>query len=88
MDQYISLADGTRIENAHILEMDAASIIVYVKGGKDMEWMFDIFDDPDLTAEIRANRYGNEKTYTGYTNLFALRIENTDLSTACLRKSH
>ena len=86
MDEYITLADGMKVEPAHILEMSGTDIIVYVNGGVGIDEMYDLFSDPELTERITAERYGTETVYEGYTELYALRIENPGLSTACLRK--
>lgn len=86
MDEYIKFADGTTVEPAHILATGSDGIIVYVNGGADMETMYTLFSDDEKTARIKAYRYGTESVYEGYTELYALRIENANLSTACLRK--
>lgn len=86
MDEYIILADGMEIQGAHILPLNADSIIVYVKGGATMAQMFSWFGDFNRTRSIRAYQYGEESERNGYTELYALRLENDGLATACLRK--
>lgn len=86
MDEYIVLADGTQIGPCHILPMTDREIILYVDGRHDIAEMFDWFIDPEATATITANRFGEEQTLAGYTELYSLRIENSNLATACLRK--
>jgi len=86
MDEYIVLADGTEIAPCHILQMTDREIIVYVNGTHTIEEMFNWFSNPEATATITANRFGTETEYAGYTELFAMRIENSNLATACLRK--
>lgn len=86
MDEYILLADGTRIEQAHVLGLDSNSIIVYVRGGIGIEQMYQWFHDPDRTGTIKAYHGTEETLLTGYTELFALRVENANMSTACLRR--
>ena len=86
MNEYIVLGDETIIENAHILSPDGKTIFVYVNGGVGLEEMFAWFNDSEKTRKITAYRYGETTVLTGFTELFALRIENSDLTTACLRK--
>ena len=86
MDEYIVLADGTQIGPCHILPMTDREIILYVNEKHTIAEMFNWFGDPEATATITANRFGEEQTLTGYTELYSLRIENDSLATACLRK--
>ena len=86
MDEYIVLADGTQIGPCHILPMTDREIILYVDGKHTIAEMFNWFSDPEATATITAYRFGEEQTFTGYTELYSLRIENDSLATACLRK--
>lgn len=86
MDEYIVLADGTQIGPCHILPMTDREIILYVNGTHTIAEMFNWFGDPEATERITANRFGEEQTFAGYTELYSLRIENSNLATACLRK--
>lgn len=86
MDEYIVLADGTQIGPCHILSMTDREIILYVDGKHDIDEMFNWFSDPEATETIHAFRFGEEQTFAGYTELYSLRIENSNLATACLRK--
>lgn len=86
MDEYITLADGTQVSPCHILSMTDTDIIVYVKGAPGMVQMCDWFGHAEKTQTITANRYGEVQTFAGYTELYSLRIETSNLATACLRK--
>ena len=85
MDDYIVLGDGAKITNAHVLEA-GDSIIIYAMGGKSLGWMYRTFSNREKTASITGARAGEEQTWEGYTELYAVRVESKRLTTACLRK--
>lgn len=70
MDEKLTLNNGTEIEG-HVLESNDV-LFVYLTGGDDIRRCFDLFIEPENTSTIVANRYGEEKTYTGYTFLYSL----------------
>lgn len=87
MNEFLTMADGTKVENAHILQMTPDSIIVYADNGMSFKAGYNLFSKPAKTQTIRENRYGQETTLEGYTELYALRKESATLLTACLRKA-
>ena len=84
MDETIMLADGTLIENAHGLE-SSGMLFVYILGTEDLRTYFDLFIEPENLTVIHENRYGQEKDYTGYTDLYSITKENGNVNLA-LRK--
>jgi len=85
MDEYIVLGDGARVGDTHILAA-GDSIIIYATGGKSLGWMYRTFSNKQKTGEITGVRAGEETRWTGYTELYAVRVESKRLTTACLRK--
>lgn len=80
----LTLADGTKIQDAHVLESDGA-LWFYVQSGKTMVEVFALMDDPEKTAEITALRFGEETVYTGYTDLRSIRKDGTQISGSLMR---
>ena len=85
MDETILLANGTLIENAHCLESSWV-LFVYIQGTEDMQTYFDLFINPENLTVIHENRYGQEKDYTGYTDMYSITKENGNVNLA-LRKA-
>ena len=84
MDETILLANGTLIENAHGLE-SSGMLFVYILGTEDLRTYFDLFIEPENLTVIHENRYGQEKDYAGYTDLYSITKENGNVNLA-LRK--
>ena len=85
MDMFITLADGTRIENAETLETDG-NLFLYFHGKRDMKALFNTFQDAVKTLMITAERFGIVYVHEGYTHMIAIREESTDLITVTMRK--
>lgn len=72
--QTITLVDGTTV-NGHILENgDGQMIFVYLDGMSVVEGVV-LFSDRGRTEEIRANSYGHEYVYRGFTELWSANHE-------------
>ena len=85
MDKVITMADGTRIENAETLETDG-NLFLYFYGSFDMKELFNTFQDTEKTATITAERFGIVHVHEGYTHMTAIREESADLMTVMMRK--
>lgn len=66
----ITLNDGTVLEG-HILENGDGQMIFVYLDGMSLTDGFVIFNDPERTKRI----YAGEKTYEGYTQLWAINNE-------------
>ena len=64
----ITLADGTVLEDAHVLQ-DENRLFFYIQNGMSMAEVFALMNDPAKTASIRAFRYQQETVYEGFTDL-------------------
>lgn len=84
MDETIRLVNGTLIENAHCLEANGV-LFVYIMGSDDLLQYFNLFIDPENTAVIHEDRYGEKTDYNGYTNLYSISKEYGNVNLA-LRK--
>ena len=74
MDEYLILNNGVTVQNAHGLE-DGTNLFVYVTGEADLMETLMLFSAPENTQVIKASRYGEEATYTGYTELYSMSRE-------------
>ena len=83
MDEKLILRDGTELEG-HLLETETR-LFVYVYNLTLAE-AFEVFDDPDKTAEIEAEQYGQTKTVSGYNHMVSISEEAGGMVSASLRK--
>ena len=83
MEQTLTLNDGTVLAG-HAFEVDGV-LYVYIDSGT-LKSVFPLLSERSKTAVITAEDYGSERTYEGYTKLFALREETDGTVNACLRK--
>ena len=77
--EQLTFADGTEIAPAHIME-DDGKIWFYLENGISFRDAYALMADTGKTIRITAARYGEEKTYEGYTDLFCLRREHGAIS--------
>ena len=85
MNEKLTLADGTEIAGAHVME-DGAALWFYVLDGMTMAEVFALVNDPEKTGRITARRFGEETVYSGYTDLRSIRKDGTQVS-GCLQKA-
>lgn len=74
MDEYLILNNGTKVPDAHCLE-DGINLFVYITGEAELMSILQLFSVPENTQVIKASRYGEEATYTGYTELYSMSRE-------------
>ena len=75
----ITLADGTVLENSHVLN-DSENLFFYIQNGMSMAKVFSAMNNTKKTATIRAFRYQQETIYEGFTDLCAISKENNQIS--------
>ena len=74
MDEYLILNNGVTVKNAHCLQ-DENTLYVYITGDADLMETLMLFSVHENTQIIKAFRFGEESTYTGYTELFGMSRE-------------
>lgn len=74
MDEYLILNNGVTVEDAHCLQ-DDRTLFVYITGEADLIEILKLFSVPQNTEVIHESRFGEESTYTGYTELFGMSRE-------------
>ena len=75
----ITLADGTVLENSHVLN-DSENLFFYIQNGMSMAKVFSAMNNTKKTATIRAFQYQQETIYEGFTDLCAISKENNQIS--------
>lgn len=86
MNQKLTLNDGTVLENAHAIV--AVNVLwVYIDIGITMTEAFELLNDPEKTAIIRADDFGAESVYSGYTDLYCIKREENGQINAGLKKA-
>lgn len=74
MDEYLILNNGTKVPDAHCLE-DGINLFVYITGKAELTSILQLFSNPENTQVIKASRFGEKATYTGYTELYSMSRE-------------
>lgn len=72
MNEYLTMADGTRVENAYVVDLGEAGIAVYAAGLGTVREAWAVFGDPARTAVIHSYQYGEEAVWEGYTEPAAI----------------
>lgn len=83
MDEKLILNDGTEIAG-HLLETETR-LFVYVYELTLAE-AFEVLNEPEKTAKIEAEQYGQQKTVRGYNHLVSISEEAGGMVSASLRK--
>lgn len=84
MNEKLILADGTELVG-HGIETEAR-LFLYIYG-RTLGDVFPLLNDPEKTAEIRAERYGEEGRFTGYGHLCSVSEERGGMICAGLKKN-
>lgn len=88
MNEKLIFADGSRLENAHAIKVNAVQLFLYIQTeGATFRNMFELLTDSGRTRTIRAELMdGTREEYAGYTELVSLRKETDGQITAILEK--
>lgn len=87
-NEMIILADGTVLDNAHVLKTSAWEIFLYIQTkGITFNGVFGLLSDAAKVREIRfVYINGTEETFCGFVDLVSLRKEESGQMTAILQK--
>ena len=85
MDQYLTLNDGTVLDNSYAIE-NGGVLWLYVYAPLTMAQVFGMLNDPEKTAQIAAYRFGLTTEHEGFRELFCIQKENGGFISAGLRK--
>lgn len=85
MNEWIKLADGTKIEDAYVVDLGDAGIAIYAKGVSSIRQGWYLFCG-DQAERMHSYQYGDEADWIGYTEPAAAQ-ENPDGGVIiCLRR--
>ena len=73
MSEWLEMADGQKVEDAYVVQLDGF-IAIYAAGIHHFTEAYGIFGNREKTAVIRSSQYGEEETWEGYTELMSLQI--------------
>ena len=85
MEQKITLADGTVIQNAYAMLVDG-NLFIYINASADIGQIFDLLRNPKKTKRIRSQAFGDDVTYQKYTKIYFIREEDNGFINAGMRK--
>lgn len=87
MDEYVTLKNGRKFKNTHILPSGRDVIFLYVHDTEKetMKSIFDALYESEATGKITEHRYGQKTVYEGYTELVGVQKEEYQVC-ATLRK--
>lgn len=74
MDEHITLADKSVLENAYVVKLDSSSIAVYLRGTYSFADLYAIFGDKAKTSTMESYQYGETQTWKGYTEVFVINV--------------
>lgn len=74
MNEYITLADQSIVQNAHIVKLDGNSIAVYLSDTYSFAEIYATFGDKTKTSTMETYNYGEERTFEGYTEVFVINV--------------
>ena len=86
MDEWIELADETKVEDAYVVNLDRTNIAIYVNGVHTFSEMYAWFGSAETTSHIHSYQYGDEQDWNGYTETIGIQISE-EYSIASLRKN-
>lgn len=86
MEQKITLADGTVIQNAYAMLVDGNLFIYINDTGADIGQIFDLLRNAKKTKRIRSQAFGDDVTYQKYTKIYFIREEDNGFINAGMRK--
>lgn len=75
----ITLADGTELEDSHVLNMNG-SLSFYVRNGMGLDGVYALMSDRTKTETITALRFATETEYEGYTHLEMIQQRGSQVS--------
>ena len=86
MKEWIELADGTVVNNAYVVSMDAGIIAIYIRDVHDFMLIYGWFGSSERTRLMTSHQYGDVGEWAGFTTLTSINTNMSDASCVCLRK--
>lgn len=86
MNEWIELADGTRIPDAYVVSLGEERIAIYAAWPGTFFEAAAVFCDPEKTREILSWQYGDAATWEGFIIPDAMQLMDTGVLTVTLNK--
>ena len=86
MDEYLTMADGTTVEDAYIVSLGEDNIAVYAKSIHSVRDAWKIFGSAKKTKAIHSYQYGDEADWEGFTEPEAVQIMPDSTAQICLTR--
>lgn len=85
MNEYIVMADGTKIIDTYVVSIGEDKIAIYTATIHSVRDAWEIFGDTEKTKVIHSDQFGDTETWTGFTEPGAI-IPGTDQMQIVLMK--
>ena len=85
MDEYLTLGDGTVVENSYVVKMGDESISIHAPDETDVVRSVGLFCDHTRICAIHSYQFGEEQDWNGYINVTAIVVNNGG-TIVCLAK--
>lgn len=72
MNEYITLADQSVVQNSYVVKLDDSNIAIYVYDNYSFADIYAIFADENKTRTMATYQYGDEHTWEGFTEVRAI----------------
>lgn len=86
MDEFLTMADQTKVEDAYVVDLGDNHIAIYAKNIHSVREAWQIFGDPEKTASMHSYQYGEEADWNGYTEPTAVQVQPDSAAMICLEK--
>ena len=85
MNEWIRMADRTKLNNTYIVRLDEDHITIHSADVNGLREAWEIFGDPEKTKKIHSYQFGDEADWTGFTEPTSI-LEEDDGVAVSLRK--
>ena len=79
MNEYITLADSSILQNAYVVKLDDNNIVIYIYDKYSFADIYAIFGDKAKTGTITTYQYGDVHTWTGYTEVLVINVAEDNI---------
>jgi len=86
MNEWIELADGTRLNDAYVVSLGEARIAIYAAWAGTFADAAAVFCDPAKTGRIFSDQYGDTAVWEGFIIPDAMQLMDTGVLTVTLNK--
>ena len=78
MNEYITMADGSAVNNSYVVTIDASRINICVKGAHTYSEISNIFGKKTKTQHMVSSQYGDVHEWDGFTDVVLMQIGESE----------